>query len=270
MLRWPRSRRRRSRPHLVPVAGAATRTGSWPAAAASATPELEARRPQTRARARRARTRVGLGERAQRQSERPGGVGDQAQVVVDVSHREAHRHFLGPDAGEPGALEQRRGALGAGHAEDRRARRLRRWQVAVLDQAHRDDGEERVLLHRSPHGQSQAPPRAQDAACLGECPGRVDRSPLVRAHVASAAFALCRELGAARGRRARRRRAPARCERGSSRSRRRGGGGSARAGAARTSCQASRAASGASSSPPRHGRAVTISPSSAGSVGKAR
>jgi hypothetical protein len=57
------------------------------------------------------RPAVCLGEPAQRQSERPGGVGDDAQILLHVGDLEAHRHILGPHAGEPGFLEQRRVAL---------------------------------------------------------------------------------------------------------------------------------------------------------------
>src|SRR5215213_4087837 len=105
---------------------------------------------------------VVLGEVLQRQRDRPGGIGDQAQVLVGVGELERARELLGAHLGKAGGAQERLDPGGLGHAEwPRSGRRGRRQDVAALGEADAGDREERVALERAPDGERKAPTRAQ-------------------------------------------------------------------------------------------------------------
>src|SRR5215217_9558720 len=112
---------------------------------------------------------VVLGEVLQRERQRAGGIGDQAQVLVDAGDLERARELLGAHLGKAGGAQERLDPGWLGHAKWPRSRRRgRRLDVTALGEADAGDREERVALERTPDGERKAPTRAQHPAGLSQ------------------------------------------------------------------------------------------------------
>ena len=131
------------------------------------------------------------GQPAKHYRDRPCHVDRPLHVVVDVAEPEQHLHLVGADLLEPRSGEQRAGPLLARHAEDAGSPRLRRRQVAALDEDACGDRGPCVPLgsapdrHREPPARSEArgeslraPPRRRPSACSRS--GRPRRRPTRR------------------------------------------------------------------------------------------